>query len=110
MLLHIDGKFTMGKLKSCLLSQCFALNRPSLSVFMCSLRYEADLVCMGHSLCQAHCDRCLRYEADLVYMGHSLCQAHCDRCLRYEAELVYMDHALCQAHCDRCDQHNHQII
>ena len=43
MLLHINGKFTMGKLKSSLLSYSFALNRPSLSISWCRSRYEADV-------------------------------------------------------------------
>ena len=43
MLLHINGKFTMGKLKSSLLSQSFVLNRPSMSISMYRIRYEADL-------------------------------------------------------------------
>ena len=43
MLLHINRKFTMGKLKSSLLLQSFVLNRPSLSISRCRSRYEADL-------------------------------------------------------------------
>jgi hypothetical protein len=43
-LLHINEKFTMRKLKSYLLSQSFAHNRPSLSISRCISRYEADLV------------------------------------------------------------------
>ena len=43
MLLHINGMFTMGKLKSSLYSQSFVLNRPSLSNSKCRSRYEADL-------------------------------------------------------------------
>jgi hypothetical protein len=39
---HIRGKFTMGKLKSSLLSS-FVLNRHSLSISRCRSRYEADL-------------------------------------------------------------------
>ena len=43
MLLHINGKFTVGKLKS----YCFIVespfNRPSLSISRCRSRYEADL-------------------------------------------------------------------
>ena len=38
MLLHINGKFTMGKLKSSLLYSCFVLNRPLLSIYMCRSR------------------------------------------------------------------------
>jgi hypothetical protein len=34
MLLHTNGKFTMGKLKSPLLSESFVLNRPSLSIMV----------------------------------------------------------------------------
>jgi hypothetical protein len=41
MMLHTIGKFTMGKLKSSLLSESFILNRPSLSISRC--RYETDL-------------------------------------------------------------------
>jgi hypothetical protein len=37
-LLHINGKFTMGKLKSSLLSLSFALNPPSLSISRCRSR------------------------------------------------------------------------
>jgi hypothetical protein len=43
MLLHMNGKFTMGKLKSSLLSLSFVFNRPSLSISRCRSRYEADL-------------------------------------------------------------------
>ena len=32
MLLHINGKFTMGKVKSSILSLSFVLSRPSLSI------------------------------------------------------------------------------
>ena len=42
-LLHINGKFTMRKLKSSLLSSNFVLNRPSLSISRCRSRYETDL-------------------------------------------------------------------
>jgi hypothetical protein len=41
LLLHINGKFTMGTVKSSLLG--FFLIRPSLSVSRCRSRYEADL-------------------------------------------------------------------
>ena len=34
MLLHTNGKFTVGKLKSPLLSESFVLNRPSLSIMV----------------------------------------------------------------------------
>jgi hypothetical protein len=44
MLLYINGKFTMGKLKSYLLSECFVLHQPSLSIGGCRSRYEVDLV------------------------------------------------------------------
>jgi hypothetical protein len=43
LLLHINGKFTMEKLKSSLLSYSFILNHPSLSISRCRSRYEADL-------------------------------------------------------------------
>jgi len=43
MLLHINGKFTMGKLKSSLLSENFVLNHPSLSISGCMSMYQADL-------------------------------------------------------------------
>jgi len=43
MLLHINGKFTMGKLESSLLSQIIVLNRPSLSISRCWSRKEEDL-------------------------------------------------------------------
>ena len=43
MLLHINGKFTMGKLESSLLSQIIALNRPSLSISRCRSKKEEDL-------------------------------------------------------------------
>jgi hypothetical protein len=39
----INGKFTMGKLKSYPLSYIFVLNRPSLSNTRCRSRYEAYL-------------------------------------------------------------------
>jgi hypothetical protein len=39
----MNGKFTMGKLKSSLLSYNFVLNRPSLSISRCRSRYEADV-------------------------------------------------------------------
>ena len=42
-LLHINGKFTMGKLKVYILSYDFVLNRPSLSMSRCRSRYEADI-------------------------------------------------------------------
>jgi hypothetical protein len=43
MMLRIKGTFTMGKLKSSLLSYSLVLNRPSLSISRRRLRYEADL-------------------------------------------------------------------
>jgi hypothetical protein len=43
MLLHMNGKFTMGKFKSSLLSLSFVLNRPSLSISRCRPMYEADV-------------------------------------------------------------------
>jgi hypothetical protein len=43
MLLHINGKFTVGRLKSSLLSYSFVLIRSSLSISRCRSRYEADL-------------------------------------------------------------------
>ena len=43
MLLHTNGKFRMGKFRSSLLSQCFVLIRPSLSMSRCRSRYEADI-------------------------------------------------------------------
>jgi len=43
MLLQINGKFTMGKLKSSPLLSSYVLNRPSLSISGCMSRYEADL-------------------------------------------------------------------
>jgi hypothetical protein len=43
MLLHINEKFTMGNLKSSLLSYSFFLNRSSLSISRCRSRHEADL-------------------------------------------------------------------
>jgi hypothetical protein len=39
----INGKFTMGKLKSYPLSYIFVLNKPSLSNTLCRSRYEAYL-------------------------------------------------------------------
>ena len=42
MLLHINGKFTMGKLKSSLYLKSFVLYRPSLSISRCRSRYEAE--------------------------------------------------------------------
>ena len=43
MLLYLDEKYTMRKLKSSLLSQNFVFNRPSLSISRCRSRYEGDL-------------------------------------------------------------------
>ena len=43
MLLHINGNFTMGKLKSSLLSYRLVLNRLSLSTSRCRSRFAADL-------------------------------------------------------------------
>jgi len=43
MLLHINGRFIMGKLKSSLLSYSFVLNCSSKSIARCGSRYEADL-------------------------------------------------------------------
>ena len=43
MLLLRNGKFTIGKLKSSLLSYSFVFNGPSLSISRCKSRYEADL-------------------------------------------------------------------
>jgi hypothetical protein len=43
MLLHIYGKFTMGKLKLSLLSESFVLIRHPLSMSRCRSRYEGDL-------------------------------------------------------------------
>ena len=43
MLLHINGMFTMGKLKSSRLSYSFILNRPSRSISRYRLWYKADL-------------------------------------------------------------------
>jgi hypothetical protein len=43
MLLLINGKFTMRKLKSSLWSKYFVLNRPSLSISRGRSRYEVDL-------------------------------------------------------------------
>ena len=43
MLLYKNGKFTIEKLKSSLLSYRFVINRPSLSTSMCRSRYEVDL-------------------------------------------------------------------
>jgi len=43
MLLHINGKFTMGKFKSSLLSLSFVLNCPPLSSSWCRSRYEIYL-------------------------------------------------------------------
>jgi hypothetical protein len=43
MVLRIQGKFTMGKLKSSLVSYSLVLNRSSLSISRRRLRYEADL-------------------------------------------------------------------
>ena len=49
MLLHINGKFTMGKLKLSLLSfLSFGLNRPSLSISRCRSKFEAD-VCFSYT-------------------------------------------------------------
>ena len=44
MLLHINGKFTMGKLKSSLLSYSLALNRSPISISRCMSMYDADLI------------------------------------------------------------------
>jgi len=43
-LLYINGKFTMGKLKLSLLSYNFVIKQPSLSITGCRSRYEADIV------------------------------------------------------------------
>ena len=47
MLLHINGKFTVGILKSSILSCSFVLNRPSLLISRCSSGNEADLAVSG---------------------------------------------------------------
>jgi hypothetical protein len=52
MLLYMNGKFTMGKMKSSLLSSSFVLNSPSLSISRCRSRY------LWYPLFQALCDRC----------------------------------------------------
>jgi hypothetical protein len=43
MLLQINGRFTMGKLKSSLLSEKVVLNRPSLSIAKGRSRYETNI-------------------------------------------------------------------
>lgn len=43
MLIHINGKITMGTLKSPLLSLILHLNRHSLSLSSCRSRYEAKV-------------------------------------------------------------------
>ena len=50
MLLHMNGKFTIGKLKLALLSYRFVLNQTSLSIAMCRSMYEADLTVFVNSL------------------------------------------------------------
>ena len=42
-LLHINGKFTNGKLKSSLLPLTFSLDWPSLSISRCSTSYETHM-------------------------------------------------------------------
>jgi hypothetical protein len=44
MLLHINGKYTITKLKSSLFSKSVVLNRPSLSISSSRSRYEADAI------------------------------------------------------------------
>ena len=44
MLLHINGKFTMVKLKQSLLSQSSVLNRPSMSISRCMKEVELDVI------------------------------------------------------------------
>ena len=43
MLLHINGKYTITKLKSSLFSKSVVLNRPLLSISSSRSRYEADI-------------------------------------------------------------------
>jgi hypothetical protein len=43
MLIHINGKVTMGNLRESLLSKIFVPNRSSLSVLKCKSRYEAEI-------------------------------------------------------------------
>jgi hypothetical protein len=43
MLLHINGKFKMGNLKSSLICRNFFLKRHSLSIPRCTSSYEANL-------------------------------------------------------------------
>ena len=43
MLLHINDKFTMGKLKIIFLIVKYIFNQPSLSISLCMLMCEADL-------------------------------------------------------------------
>ena len=42
MLLHKNGKFTIGKLNSSLLSNSFLFNRISLSIFICKPIHKTD--------------------------------------------------------------------
>ena len=43
MLIHINGKFTIGILKVSLLSYSFVLNRSSLSISRCMSGHEVDI-------------------------------------------------------------------
>ena len=53
MLLHINGTFKMGKLKSSLLSQSVVLNRPSLSIRLVGEGMKQTYLYLWYPLFQA---------------------------------------------------------
>jgi hypothetical protein len=58
MLLHINGKFTMGKLKSSLLSYSFVLNLPHCQFQGAGQGMKQTYLYLWYPLFQAQWDRC----------------------------------------------------
>jgi hypothetical protein len=81
MLLHINGKFTMGKLKSSLMSYSFVLDLLSLSMLRCRSRHKVELSVFVISFILSQWDRCsggftivLKHRTPLAMGGPSSCQ------------------------------------